>query len=162
MCYLETGQRVTSYGHISCNLIICLGIGEDTPMFVGHAYSNNVDRIRKYSDIECIMDACPEIFEAFLFARELRNSNITPYLLTVGEVTSIGKTFASLVMDRLEGLSNNREFVFSINHINPYLVHPDTDSFDITVTIERPYLDILVDFHTPHFAVQSIPYSFKI
>ncbi len=162
MRYIENGQGVTSYGHISCNLIMCLGIGEDTPIFVGHAYSNTVDRISRYSNLDWIKDACPEIFEAFLFARELRHSNITPYLLTVGEVASCGKTFATIVMDRVEELLSSREFIFPIDHINPYIVNPDSDSLDITVNIDRPYLNILVDFHTPHFAVQSIPYMREI
>lgn len=162
MCYIENGQRVISYGHISCNLIICTGIEVDTPIFIGHAYSNTVDRIKRCSDLGYIKDTCPEIFEALSFARELSRSNVTPYLLTVGEVTRSGKTFASEIIDRVEVLLNTREYVFPINHINPFIVNPDSDSLDISVRMNRPYLEVEVDFHTPHFATQCIPYCLKI
>lgn len=162
MCYLENGQGVTSFGHITCNLIICTGIGVDDPIFVGHAYSINPDRISRYSNLEYIKDTCPEIFEAFLFARVLSQSGITPYLLTIGEVTPNGKSFASIVMDQVERILNTGEYIFQINHINPYIVNPDSDSLDISVSINRPNLDVVVDFHTPRFATQSIPYRFNI
>lgn len=131
-------------------------------MFVGHSYNHSIERLKRYKDLPSIKDACPEIFEAIRFAKELGDANIPALLLSVGEVTSTGTPLLSIVMDQVEGLWDTGGYIAQREHINPYIINPDSDSLDISVQMNRPYLEIEVDFHTPSFALPSVQYRINI